>query len=146
MAFYCAFDVGGRRVGIDMRHVRETIETMESTPVLFTPPFVLGLINLRGQVLPAYDLTTFLGGTPRTGAWERAVVVERDGLRFATPASRIATVEAEESSFTPHPEIALYPSLEARVPLPEAEFDLLNLDRLEACLSQAMQFHELMTT
>jgi purine-binding chemotaxis protein CheW len=58
MTAYCVFDVGDRRVGLPMDHVREIIEQSGVTPVPvpLAPDFVRGLFNLRGQVLPFLDL------------------------------------------------------------------------------------------
>src|ERR1700687_2656174 len=38
------------RYGIEMSWVRETLPLRDITPVPCTPPFVLGLINVRGQI------------------------------------------------------------------------------------------------
>ena len=81
---YCVFDVGDRRVGLPMAHVREIIEQSGVTPVPvpLSPDFVRGLFNLRGQVLPFLDLAPFVGAIRARGrSGDRAMVVERGNFR-----------------------------------------------------------------
>lgn len=49
----------GQRYGIDIRSVVEVITYHEPTPVFHTPPYVLGLINLRGVVVTLFDTAYF---------------------------------------------------------------------------------------
>jgi len=144
MTSYCVFNVGERRVGIDLTHVREIIEhhLVVPTPIPLTPPFVHGLFNLRGQVLPYLDLATFVGAQEKSAAPDRddrAVVVERGNLRFATNGQKIDTVEADPSTFTPLADAALHPALDAEAATDHGNFQVIHLDRLEACLSQSLK-------
>jgi purine-binding chemotaxis protein CheW len=145
MTSYCVFNVGERRVGIAMAHVREIIEPHQivPTPIPLTPPFVHGLFNLRGQVLPYLDLSRFVGveETPAaaSGRDVRAVVVERGNLRFATTGRRIDTIEADPGTFQPLAGAALHPALDAEARTEFGSFQVLHLDRLEACLSQSLK-------
>jgi purine-binding chemotaxis protein CheW len=141
---YCVFNVGERRVAIDLAHVREIIEhqLVVPTPIPLTPPFIHGLFNLRGQVLPYLDLSPFVGAkeTPAApGRDDRAVVVERGNLRFATTGRRIDTVEADPSTFQPLADAALLPALDAEAHTDYGRFRIIHLDRLEACLSQSLK-------
>jgi len=146
MTPYCVFDVGDRRVGLPMAHVREIIEhgVITPVPVPLTSEFVRGLFNLRGQVLPFLDLAPFVGAV-RSGerASERAVVVERGEFRFAASGDHIDTLEVDPATFQPLTDAALFPALEAEAPAERGDFQVIHLDRLEACLSQAMKFGEL---
>jgi purine-binding chemotaxis protein CheW len=42
--------------GIDISHIQEVLEYRKVTPVPRTPDFLLGVINLRGRVVPVVDL------------------------------------------------------------------------------------------
>jgi purine-binding chemotaxis protein CheW len=146
MTAFCVFDVGNRRVGLPMAHVREIIEhgMVAPVPVPLAPEFVRGLFNLRGQVLPCVDLGPFVGAVradQRTS--ERAVVVERDDFRFATSGDRIDTVEVDPATLQPPADAALFPALDAEAQTERGSFHVIHLDRLEACLGQAMKFGEL---
>ena len=144
MTSYCVFNVGERRVAIDLSHVREIIEhhLVVPTPIPLTPPYVHGLFNLRGQVLPYIDLSTFVGAQEACGAPgrdDRAVIVERGNLRFATTGQRIDTVEADASTFTPLENAALLPALDVEANTDYGRFHVIHLDRLEACLSRGLK-------
>jgi purine-binding chemotaxis protein CheW len=45
--------------GIESSYVKEVYPLKEVTPVPCTPPFVLGIINLRGQILSVIDFKKF---------------------------------------------------------------------------------------
>jgi purine-binding chemotaxis protein CheW len=62
---YCTFFLDGHYFGIDVLKVQEVIRHQEMTRVPLAPPVVLGLINLRGQIVMAIDLRRRLGLTDR---------------------------------------------------------------------------------
>jgi len=143
MTAYCVFNVSERRIGIPMTSVREIVEPslIHPTPVPLTPPFVRGLFNLRGQVLPFLDLAAFVGAQQEAGPMgrdDRAVIIERGNFRFATPGRRIDTVEADPAAMTPLENAALYPALDAVAQTDRGNFEIVHLDRLEACLGRAL--------
>ncbi len=47
------------RYGIESSYVREVYPLKEFTPLPCTPPFVLGIINVRGQILSVIDIKKF---------------------------------------------------------------------------------------
>ena len=55
------FVLGGERYGIESRFVREVARLTRFTPVPGTPAFVLGVTNLRGEILALFDLRHLLG-------------------------------------------------------------------------------------
>lgn len=145
MNSYCVFNIGEQRVGINMRHVREIIDqdVIECVGVPLAPAFMRGLFNLRGQVLPWLNLAPFVGARDSsTRAGDRAVIVERGEFRFATVGQRIETVDADEESLQPVLD-SLHPALDGEVTAEAGSFQLIHLDRLEACLTQSLKFAEL---
>ena len=142
MTAFCVFDVNNRRVGLPMSQVREIIDqsVIAPVPVPLTSDVVRGLFNLRGQVLPFLDLASFVGAVRSVRISGRAVVVERGDFRFAANADRIDTVEIDPATFQPLADAALFPALEAEAPTERGNFQVIHLDRLEACLGQAMKF------
>lgn len=147
MTAYCVFNVGERRVGIALDHVREIIEPrlVVPTPIPLTPSFVHGLFNLRGQILPYLDLAPFVGAkdpAPAPGPDERAVIVERGQLRFATTGRRIDTVQADPATIAPLEHAALLPALDGEASTDYGRFHVIHLDRLEACLTQSLKLAE----
>ena len=55
------FKLGREEYGMDILRVQEIKRMMSITRVPSTPPFIKGVINLRGSVLPVIDLRTRLG-------------------------------------------------------------------------------------
>lgn len=53
------FLLANERYGFAAEHVREVDPLRDFTPVPCTPPFVLGLINVRGQILTVLDIRKF---------------------------------------------------------------------------------------
>jgi purine-binding chemotaxis protein CheW len=59
---YLTFLVGSEPYGLDILCIKEIIEYRHAslTPVPLAPPFILGVINLRGVVVPVIDLAVRL--------------------------------------------------------------------------------------
>ena len=53
---YLTFALGREEYGLEILKVREIIGYMDVTAVPRTPPYVKGVINLRGQVISVIDL------------------------------------------------------------------------------------------
>jgi purine-binding chemotaxis protein CheW len=62
---YCTFWVDGLVFGLAVEHVQEVLRYQQMTGIPRAPEAVLGLINLRGQIVTALDLRCRLGLPPR---------------------------------------------------------------------------------
>jgi purine-binding chemotaxis protein CheW len=70
------FELGDRRLGIDIMAIREIRAWSPATPLPNVPPHVRGVVNLRGVVLPVLDLRYLLGwGTTEPSARHVIIVV-----------------------------------------------------------------------
>jgi len=58
---YLTFTLAGEEYGISILKVKEIIGMMPITTVPQTPPYVKGVINLRGKVIPVVDLRSKFG-------------------------------------------------------------------------------------
>ena|SRR5690242_16029919 len=58
---YATFTVGDLFLGVDVLDVQEVLRSQELTRVPLAPEVVEGLINLRGQIVPALDMRRILG-------------------------------------------------------------------------------------
>jgi purine-binding chemotaxis protein CheW len=65
-AEFVTFQAGGQSFSLDISHVREIRRWSAVTPLPHAPREVLGVMNLRGSVIPIYDLSARfgLGNTP----------------------------------------------------------------------------------
>lgn len=53
------FRLAQERYAIETRYVREVSPVKDLTPLPCTPPFILGIVNVRGRILPVIDLKKF---------------------------------------------------------------------------------------
>ena len=74
-----SFEIGGQEYCIDVRSVREIRGWTPTTPMPQTPDYILGVINLRGAVMPVLDLRCRLGlGRTEPSSRHVIVVVQHD--------------------------------------------------------------------
>lgn len=76
---YLAFQLGPEEYALDIARISEIIKLREFTDIPRVPDFILGLISLRGVVVPVFDLRRRfrLGETGYTPA--ARIIVCRDG-------------------------------------------------------------------
>jgi len=55
------FEIDAKMLAVDIMAVREIRAWTPTTPIPNAPPFVRGVVNLRGLVLPVIDLSERLG-------------------------------------------------------------------------------------
>lgn len=73
--------IGDQQYAIDIMSVREIRGWTSSTPLPNSPAYVLGMINLRGVILPVVDLGARLGLGAATPGASSVVVVAQIGDR-----------------------------------------------------------------
>ncbi|MEW7978372.1 MAG: chemotaxis protein CheW [gamma proteobacterium symbiont of Phacoides pectinatus] len=77
------FMVAGMRVIAPLNEVREILNYPSAVTVVpGTKPWVLGIANVRGNLLPILDLEVFLGGRGKKGFGRRSrvLVIEHNGI------------------------------------------------------------------
>ena len=87
------FDLVGEHYGIALLSVREVCSLKELTPVPCTPAFVLGIINLRGEIHTVIDLKKFFD-LPESGISElnKILILESGDMRLGILADAIQGV------------------------------------------------------
>jgi purine-binding chemotaxis protein CheW len=74
-----SFEIADQEFCIDIRAVREIRGWTPATPMPQTPHYMLGVINLRGAVIPVLDLRNRLGlGSTDPSSRHVIVVVQQD--------------------------------------------------------------------
>ncbi|MHC4974975.1 MAG: chemotaxis protein CheW [Planctomycetota bacterium] len=58
---FLSFCLGEEEYGLEILRVREIIGIIDITPLPQTPPYVKGVINLRGKIIPVIELRTKFG-------------------------------------------------------------------------------------
>ena len=106
---YLTFMLGPEEYGLPVLKVREIIRALDVTRVPQVPDHVLGVVNLRGRVIPVIDLRRKLG-LPYEPPTERTCIVVADvALASSTvmmgvvvdSVSEVLTVSADELEETP---------------------------------------------
>lgn len=94
------FTLAGERYGIEAELVREIVRLNDFTPVPGAPPFVIGVINLRGEIVAVVDLRLLLAiSAPGLVDLPRVIVVGRDAAEFgilATGVQQIVSLRSED--------------------------------------------------
>lgn len=73
----CTFRLDGLSFGVPVEQVQEVLRCQPMTRVPLAPAVVRGLINLRGQIVTAFDLHRRLGLAPRRADFVPMNVVVR---------------------------------------------------------------------
>ncbi len=72
-----SFQIGNEEFGVDILKVQEINRMTDVTPIPNAPPYIDGVINLRGKVIPVIDLRSRLGMERKEhNKYTRIIVVE----------------------------------------------------------------------
>lgn len=84
------FLLSPERYGIESTHIGEVYPLKELTPLPCTPPFVLGVMNVRGRILPVLDIRKFFD-LPEKGLSDlnKVIVLQGDAMEFGILADAI---------------------------------------------------------
>ena len=72
---YLTFTLGDAMFAIGILAIREILEYGQLTEVPMTPPFIRGVINLRGAVVPVIDLAVRFGRPPSKTTKRTCIVI-----------------------------------------------------------------------
>lgn len=83
------------RYGIESSYVREIHPLKELTPLPCTPAFVLGIVNIRGQILSVLDIKKFFD-LPEKGLTDlnKVIIVRMQGMELGILADAILGVRS----------------------------------------------------
>ncbi len=99
------FFLRGQEFALPIEAVRETLRVRPITRVFLTPPWLVGIFSLRGEIVPAIDLAPWLGMARTTIDDEsRLVVLRHGGKLLGILADRLADLRVlEEAEVTAAP-------------------------------------------
>lgn len=102
---FSTFYLGDRLYGIDVMQVQEVTKPMPVTAVPLAPPYVQGLINLRGQIATAIGLNELFGVKASEINEKMTVVCRTEGELFSLLVDRIGDViEVAKKDFEESPD------------------------------------------
>ena len=77
------FSLAAETYGIESAFVREVYPLKDFTPLPGTPPFVLGIVNVRGQILSVIDLKKFFNLPEKgLGQLNKVIIIRNDRMEF----------------------------------------------------------------
>ena len=84
------FKLAKERYAVEHRFVREVQQLSELTPIPGTPPFLIGIVNVRSQILPVIDIKKFFD-LPETGITDlhATIIVQAAGIELGILADLI---------------------------------------------------------
>ncbi len=108
---YLSFFIKEEEYGIEILKVREIIGVTDMTALPKTPPFVKGVINLRGRIIPVIDLKCKFGMGETEIKEESCIIVteiqlgeDGDAIQMGCLIDRVSEVtNLEDSKIEPAP-------------------------------------------
>lgn len=134
-AQYITFTIGGEEYGVDIMAVREIKGWSETTGLPNSPPYVRGVINLRGIIVPIFDLRARfgLGATQATKTHVVIIVavLQRTVGILVDSVSDILTIQASDVRSVPDMDRSIDDAyLEGLVAMSERMVAIIALERL----------------
>jgi purine-binding chemotaxis protein CheW len=99
------FILASESYGVESSFVREVYPLKDFTPLPGVPPYIFGIINVRGQILPLIDLKKFLN-LPEKGLGElnKVIILSNGQMEFGILADVVeGTQTLELADILPSP-------------------------------------------
>lgn len=128
---FLVFLVAEQRFALPVEGVERVVAAAETSPLPDAHPFVLGVVNVRGEAAPVVDLRQRLGALSREMALsDRFLLVRDEGRLFAL------LVDGVEGVFSLQPQdVSLSSEDDARVALSPGEVVPVTLRRVRSLLA-----------
>lgn len=107
------FSSGGTRYAVDVSCVKEVVRMATITPVEEWPPFVLGMLNIRGEMIPILDfLMRARAGTTKQSLSSRILILGIRHLRVGLLVESVReakTIDIDDISRNVQPDVLIDP-------------------------------------
>lgn len=88
-----SFEITNQEFGIDVEYVEMVIEKEEITPVPNAKEFIEGIVNLRGRIVPVFDLTKILDLEIEEGHdFDSIIIMKFDKEEFGVLVNKVNNV------------------------------------------------------
>jgi purine-binding chemotaxis protein CheW len=89
------FRLASETYGLESRFIREVYPLRDVTPLPGMPPFVLGIVNVRGQILSVVDLKEFFNLPDKgLGQLNKLIILHDEQMEFGILADAILDVRS----------------------------------------------------
>lgn len=102
------FELDKEEFGVPILEVKEIVKNIEITPVPDSPPFILGVINLRGKIAPVMDMEKRFDLVRENKVVAEHIIMYEDetGALFGIQVDRVVGVlKVESESIKPTPKV-----------------------------------------
>lgn len=147
MRQFVSFSVGSSTFAVDILAIREFKRWTETTALPNTPPYVRGVINLRGVVVPVYDLRARFGHGATEPTNTHVIMMVSVAMAKDTPADAegpaerivgllvdavddVLSISVDAISAVPETDTSAHPFVQGVLTVGEKMIAVLNLDRL----------------
>jgi purine-binding chemotaxis protein CheW len=90
---YVVFILDGLRYGLDLSAVDRVVHIVNITPLVNAPPIVLGIVNVRGRVIPVFNIRKrFFLPEKEIALTDQLIVANTGRRRVALVVDRVADV------------------------------------------------------
>lgn len=115
MEHLCTFDVDTLFIGIQITRIQEILRPQPVTPVPLTSSVILGLMSLRGQIVPVINLAERLGVQMKEGGEAFNVLIRTSDGPVSLLVDHVGdVVEVPSDAFEPAPD-TLRPALRSLI-------------------------------
>lgn len=132
------FTLCGMSFAFEIQSIREILRyNRPITPLPFLPPFFIGVMNVRGEVVPVVDLGLYLGLPTQEESkknFKSLIILQKNELVFAFPCERIVRIR-EFSNNELQPSIAAQSQIIERISKGCGRGGITILDA-DACITQ----------
>jgi purine-binding chemotaxis protein CheW len=108
------FTLGGEQYALPIQQVQEIIRYTQPRAVASSDHWVRGVLNLRGRIVPVYDLAARLGVTTEVSEESKIVIVESASQTtgvIVDEVDEVLTVESQQFEQAPGADPALVDSI-----------------------------------
>lgn len=102
---FLSFFLGAEEYAIEILKVKEIIGLIPVTPVPKMPPYIRGVLNLRGKIVPVMNLRLRFGLQPVEDTHETCVIVVQENQYLmgvlVDKVSEVAEIKAEQMEEVP---------------------------------------------
>ncbi|KMQ50335.1 Positive regulator of CheA protein activity (CheW) [Chitinispirillum alkaliphilum] len=100
------FTLSGERYGVSSHFAQETLTLKNFTVLPFTPPFIAGIINVRGNIVSIVDMRELLGLSKQAiSDMNRVIILHSENMCFGILVDLVAgyqSVRVNEIRKAPH--------------------------------------------
>ena len=108
------FTLGGEHYGLPIGEVQEIIRYTEPRSVASQTDWLRGVISLRGQIVPVYDVAVRLGVSARPDAEAKIVIVEAGGETagvIVDGVDEVLTISSDQAAAVPGADSSMLESI-----------------------------------